>query len=248
MKRIAIKLVLFLLLGAIINVAVAWGCGQWSESEILVTRQIEDDEWRRLIAQCPPGFDSSEFENLRKVRSGFVNDVEGFGITWRQFKLDSDILFQSITRLSFDRRGKMPLGGSANYDVQHASSGWPERSLSSEIWYHASTPQGPSTVDPPVIRGGWLLEPAASFGHPRVISWRPLWPGFAINTIFCAAALWFIFAIPGVVKRLRRRAKGRCIHCGYDLRGQTAESKKCPECGLTPESSSQRGDARSLRA
>jgi hypothetical protein len=60
---------------------------------------------------------------------------------------------------------------------------------------------------------------------------RPIWPGFAINTIFYAAILWVVFLVPRSVKRLRRRAKGCCIHCGYDLRGQPADSKTCPECG-----------------
>ena len=30
MKRIAVKLVVFLLLGAVVNVGVAWGCAKWS--------------------------------------------------------------------------------------------------------------------------------------------------------------------------------------------------------------------------
>ena len=34
MKRIAIKLVVFLLLGAVVNVAVAWGCALWSTAHV----------------------------------------------------------------------------------------------------------------------------------------------------------------------------------------------------------------------
>ena len=60
---------------------------------------------------------------------------------------------------------------------------------------------------------------------------RPLWPGFAINTIFYAAILWLLFAAPGLIRRRLRHFRGRCVHCGYDLRGQPADSNKCPECG-----------------
>ena len=64
----------------------------------------------------------------------------------------------------------------------------------------------------------------------------PLWPGFALNTIFFAAVLWLVFcAAPGFARRRLRSRRGQCLHCGYDLRGQpspqSGESTKCPECG-----------------
>jgi hypothetical protein len=37
----------------------------------------------------------------------------------------------------------------------------------------------------------------------------------------------------GPIRRRRRRRKGLCIHCGYDLRGLT--ETRCPECGETFE-------------
>jgi hypothetical protein len=60
-----------------------------------------------------------------------------------------------------------------------------------------------------------------------------MWPGFVLNTIFYAAVLWVLFAMPGTVKRMRSRRRGKCIHCGYDLRGRPADSNTCPECGKT---------------
>jgi hypothetical protein len=58
----------------------------------------------------------------------------------------------------------------------------------------------------------------------------PLWPGFAINTMFYAAIVWVLFAAPGAIRRRVRRKRGQCAACGYSLREITSE--KCPECGF----------------
>ena len=58
---------------------------------------------------------------------------------------------------------------------------------------------------------------------------RPLWPGFAINTVFYATILWLLTLAPFTARRMIRRKRGHCIKCGYDL--SHAEHKVCPECG-----------------
>ena len=62
-----------------------------------------------------------------------------------------------------------------------------------------------------------------SFRNPAVdiIAIRfPLWALFALLPLYPAAAF-----IRGPVRRWRRRRKGCCVTCGYDLTGV------CPECG-----------------
>ena len=76
------------------------------------------------------------------------------------------------------------------------------------------------------IAGGLKLD-----GWPRALPLRPVWPGFAINTLFYAAILWLIIPGPFVLRRLIRRRRGLCPACGYDLRH--AEHEACPECGVT---------------
>jgi hypothetical protein len=90
---------------------------------------------------------------------------------------------------------------------------------------------------------GWqfavVFEGSHNWGyglHMLVLPVEPIWPGFAINTVFYAAVLWVLIAGPGAVRRLVRRRRGRCTRCGYDLRGQVAASGfngkiVCPECG-----------------
>ena len=106
--------------------------------------------------------------------------------------------------------------------------GWPARSLWSH-WYKLD----PGDTPPTYGSGGYILELEPWEGFvPRALPVRPIWPGFAINTLFYAAIVWMPFA-PFVLRRHIRRKRGRCLKCGYDLRG--AEHEVCPECGQKPE-------------
>jgi hypothetical protein len=52
----------------------------------------------------------------------------------------------------------------------------------------------------------------------------PLWPLAVLLLAYPTLAF-----IRGPLRRWRRRKRGLCIHCGYDLTGNT--SGVCPECG-----------------
>ncbi len=68
MKRIAVKLVVFLLLGAVVNVAVAWGCAtlvdfdwrqkRWQSSAVYLGAEIDErheSAIREAVQQHAPG-------------------------------------------------------------------------------------------------------------------------------------------------------------------------------------------------
>jgi hypothetical protein len=57
--------------------------------------------------------------------------------------------------------------------------------------------------------------------------WQPLWPGFAINTAFYAGTLWLLFAAPFALRRRRRIKRGLCPACAYPV----GDSAVCTECG-----------------
>jgi hypothetical protein len=87
---------------------------------------------------------------------------------------------------------------------------------------------------------GWLIN----LGVP-ILPVRPVWPGFAADTVLFAGVL--LGAVSGYrwARGRRRVGRGCCRVCGYDLAG--APSRVCPECGravsLSPPASSDRPPA-----
>ena len=65
------------------------------------------------------------------------------------------------------------------------------------------------------------------------VPYYPIWPGFALNTLFYAVILWLPIRGPFVLRRHIRRKRGLCVACGYDLRH--ADHDACPECGTAVE-------------
>jgi hypothetical protein len=63
----------------------------------------------------------------------------------------------------------------------------------------------------------------------RLIPLEPIWPGFAINTIFYAALLWVLWVAPGKIRRLVRIRRGCCPTCGYRI--AKGVGPNCSECG-----------------
>ncbi len=89
------------------------------------------------------------------------------------------------------------------------------------------------------VTEGILLTPKAAVRRgcmPKVIPLRPLWLGFAVNSVFYAAILWPLICGPFVLRRHIRRKRGLCITCGYDVRH--ADHDACPECGWRREAAS----------
>jgi hypothetical protein len=145
MKRWTIRILVLLLLGAIVNVAVAWG----------IAMNTEHGDWSFYLNGVP---------------NDYVFAQSDFG--WPLSAMTNDA----------DPQPRMP-----------RRDGW--------------------------YVGGWLIP------------LRPLWPGFAINTVFYAAVLWVLFAAPFALRKWRRIRRGLCPKCGYDLRVRASDSAVCPECG-----------------
>ena len=202
MKRRLTKLVVFLLLGAIVNVAVAWWCAlpywPWRDSETIT-------------------------HSRDMAREACV----------RYFPVASEIpaeLFDGQDEITFGRRFVIDFSQSHGPDefyVEIFLAGWPSYSM------HGVACASNNGLD---LRSIWVLpwEP----GHllSPALPLRPVWPGFAINTIVYAVIVRLFWVGAFGLRRFIRHKRGHCIKCGYDLRGHTGENsggggEVCPECG-----------------
>lgn len=225
LAKVVVIAALWVVVGAAVNVAVAWIC-----------------------VLCAP----SVGEDLSKFEGRFPNpDASDGSAPWRwEVRLYQAPVFGLSTehRLKDDglpgvrRRALMETW---TFDT---SSGWPcpalgaarmltgthfpsEKDVTPSDWgvWEKGIPQ-PALVSrflasAEVANLPFLLQ------EPHTLAVRPLWPGFAINTVVYAALAWGIWCVPGIVRRSvrRRRARrGDCAACGYSLAGIVG---KCPECG-----------------
>ena len=85
-----------------------------------------------------------------------------------------------------------------------------------------------------------MLGDAPAFLNPKELARLPIAPlaaGMAMNTLVYAGVWYPITLLPGMFIRWRRRRAGRCVKCGYDLRGAMVGDQSsvigvvCPECG-----------------
>ncbi len=238
MKRRLLTLAIFLLLGAVVNVAVAWGCATWSSLKLVsrpwVGQPTEVDQ--RLWQQVVPAGAAPRARALWRSR--------GFGC-------DSLMIFGDRSGEAFlreDPSGQVNFSFSVNAKMDRATlvrSGWPWRSGAGERWdlgISLMTPIPMLGYKVTTWRDADLQTSAVSFDRPtwlggssfRLLPLRPIWPGFAFNTLFYATILWPLICGPFVLRRHIRRKRGLCVSCGYDLRH--AEHEACPECGARPKS------------
>ncbi len=213
MKRRLFKLGWFLLLGAIVNIAVAWGCAVTSPRSSLrdIQTELPDAEtkrlWRKYIGEPDDAY----------YYFGVSSSIHGTSIIF----LGSFPPFGPTTMPDYSQTAEV------------LRAGWPFRSLEGAIHFK-------NDMEKELEKDKYWKSNLISL-HPlpwpeRTYFWyghvptRPIWPGFAINTIFYSVLLWLLTVGPFTARRMIRRKRGRCIKCGYDLRGHSG-GEKCPECG-----------------
>ncbi len=202
MRRRLLTIAIFLLAGAVVNVAVAWGLalfwGQGNWTTIWPEWEFDPDYW-----PSPPP-------------TGFSFNPTGVDIGWA---MDVYCL-QYGTHLYV---GATDRTASATF----LRVGWPCRTVRGAMWVR--TDQDASGRILPTRRFFCGALDVRIKGFLRPLPYKPLWAGSTANTIFYAGILWLLIPGPFFLRRLIRRRRGLCLACGYDLRHGAHEA--CPECG-----------------
>ena len=216
MKRWIFKLVVLLLLGAVVNVAVAWGCAQLTPGS-LIEQELRDSDLSIWRVQMRTGWPSEPYHRMRAT---------AFGIRYEVMS----------GRINFANASVPPMGWLKGI-YKEWRVGWPLPCLARHTWvsFGKYVPSAYGFAAGQEGRGFVGLPQNVMFVgfRERRLPIEPLWPGFAVNTFFYAAIVCLLTLGPFTARRIIRRKRGQCIKCGYDLRGDF--SAGCPECGWRRE-------------
>jgi hypothetical protein len=122
-------------------------------------------------------------------------------------------------------------------------AGWPMRCVTGHVEFGTDTSDAPYAQ----VHGIALVEDPFSSWDPygptddaSFLGCSPIWSGLLFNTALYGGGLWLFWLTPGIIRRTVRRRRGRCMRCGYDLRGGRDRASGpppprpatvCPECG-----------------
>ncbi|MBL1217557.1 MAG: hypothetical protein D8M59_08675 [Planctomycetes bacterium] len=199
-RRSLCTAVIFLILGAIVNVAVAWGCVLWSSP-----RDMIRGPWPTPL---PEGWTEPDSDSIGQ---------QGFGIQ----------CMWGVVAVPVDR----DTHGSTGTSLCAWLAGWPCHSLFMDRHfpmfagdlYDLGNFSAPTQFQDGITIPGWFQSRSSAVCLPT----RPLWSGFAADTLLYAVVLWLLIARPFHLRRWRRIRRGLCENCGYPI----GTSPVCTECG-----------------
>ena len=211
MKRHWLVIAIFLLAGAVVNVAVAWGCA--------VAINIDEDARQSYSVWMENGsINTLRMPGAVVVSAGRTSETLPFVYTPLPRDLFDGRVVPDWAHQVVAAFGPFPIRDRLAVEGR----GWPMIAL----WSTRSSSPGDHKYEG-IIRVP--LPPFEPNQFPaRVLPIRPAWFGFAINTLFYAAILWLLCLGPVfALRRFIRARHGLCLACGYPM----GESGVCTECG-----------------
>jgi hypothetical protein len=228
-RRIITSFIVLLIIGIVLNVLVAWTCAAAFKRRFFDAgglgrlRAAEYAEQDRLAQAGEMAFGRPYYAGLfvtfgtRVLQIKSAPNQRGWreqqAAGWPMLALSADRIVD-VNREPEIRNGARLGRMELQFSVLHGALG---------------TAVLRSTPAPPA---GPPMPPAAAPGGGGVwadhlLPLRPMWPGFAINSIFFALAAgtaWMLWVLP---MRLQRGLRGLCARCAYPM----GVSPVCTECG-----------------
>jgi len=205
-RRPLILIALLLLVGAVVNVAVAWSAATLWQGEGQLDEPESPPRWFVLCTN-------------KEMRRG--NSRERLPMLFHN---------RSVAIASAQRFDQL-VGSSELYGQETLAAGFPWLALRA-VWPPEGAEVSAIKRGLPVgvvrVRDVRLLQ----YFRGR-LPIDPVLPGFLLNTLFYAAILALPLGFFPIRRRLRAR-RGRCPGCGYDRTGFSDLAAPCPECGQIP--------------
>ena len=225
-KKAILLTLLFLLAGAVVNVAVAWAIvWAWSlpGGQHLFGKVVDEDEWALpLVWPLPVPVEDVNVDGTNREPRPSQPD----SVSRRRVHLAGLVAFQ---------RTGADCATSPDHWMSVETSGWPLRSLERregdrdwEELVRLLKANRCGWENGGLDAGLWYVNAPA--GRLIFFPLRPRPAEFAINSVFFGSLLAGLYLGPFALRRWARRKRGACAACGYSLRGNPAAGV-CSECG-----------------
>jgi hypothetical protein len=198
-RRIIARASVFLLLGAVVNIAVAWGCVKWSPDPLDSASGV--GPW----PVAAPGDWPAESHWLRQASCGLTESI------------------------AFAAENATPTSPSQRWNQWAFQAGLPFRAVCCRRHTIGLSQIGSSMCEERTanIGEGIVVDvDTGSHQRKRWIPMLPIWPGFLINTLLYAVVWWLLSAAPFALRRRRRIKRGLCPACAYPI-GDSAVCTEC---------------------
>ncbi len=201
-----------------------------------------------LVAEAPPGWPTEGWATLRRTprsdeHASLIFEPAGGGLCILAIRRERHGWpWTGVQSVTLDAAYSVPTG-MRDPDEERVAGVVDSLGLERSTWAPFE-PEGARDVAgylaakdaQPFWRRG--LRVANPDGPPKnhLLPIDPVWPGFAYNALAFGGGAWALLAAPSLVglvfgTKRRRRRRGLCVACGYDMRGLDA----CPECGRAIE-------------
>ncbi|MCL4199365.1 MAG: hypothetical protein KJZ69_17880 [Phycisphaerales bacterium] len=202
------RIIVFLVLGAIVNLSLAF-------IFVFIHGSVADS--------------GNYFRCEKDGRRGMIRVTTRFGYTY----VANCGWMQSHFQVFPIYSGRQWWPGEPGRNVEaHLATGWPVPCLAATVSIDVPTAQIAGQTRNVRVSSGVLWEPEAlkmlpPDTIPMILPYRPLWTGVVVNTLVFAMTFSLLVYGPRQIRTRMYRGRGGCPACGYP-RGT---SPVCTECG-----------------